>query len=100
MNTTDDGEMNGPGTLSVFELLLHALQTYADREEVGRLEYQRMADSCGDELVQFLTSLVAQDGRDHHDLLRRMAASLGDASVRSVERLPAIPSPAWQPTPY
>ncbi len=99
MNTTDDGKMNGPGTLSVFELLLHALQTYADREEARRLEYQRMADSGGDELVQLLTSLVAQDGRDHHDLLRRMAASLGDASVGRVERLPAIPSPAWQPTP-
>ena len=82
---------------SVFELLLHAIQTHVDREEASCAEYKRLADSGGDPLVRLLMGLVAQDEGHHHELLRRMAASLGDASVGRVDPLPIAPSPAWRP---
>lgn len=83
--------------LPVFELLLQAIQTHVDREEASRVEYMRLAHSDGDQLVRFLMSLVDQDERHHHELLQRMAASLGVTSGGMVEPLPTIPSPTWRP---
>ena len=97
MKRTADSVRSGGAALPVFELLLHAIRTHVDREEASRVGYARLADSGGDQLVRFLMSLVDQDERHHHELLQRMAASLGDTSGGMVDPLPTIPSPSWRP---
>lgn len=97
MNEAADRLRSSGAALPVFELLLHAIRTHADREEASRAAYARLAGSNGDQLVRFLMGLVDQDERHHHELLQRMAASLGDTSARMVEPLPTIPSPSWRP---
>ncbi len=98
MKKAADRARSGGAELPVFELLLHAIQTHVDREEASRIEYMRLAGSDGDQLVQFLMSLIDVDERSHHQLLMRMAASLGDTSGGMVDPLPTIPSPAWRPS--
>ena len=97
VKTTAGRVRSGGAALPVFELLLRAIRTHVDREEAARVEYAMLADSGGDQLVRFLMSLVDQDERHHHELLERMAASLGDTSGGMVEPLPTIPSPSWRP---
>ena len=98
MKKAADGARSKGTALPVFELLLHAVQTHVDKEEASRVEYMRLADSDGDQLVRFLMSLIDQDERTHHEVLMRMAASLGDTSGGMVDPLPTIPSPAWRPS--
>ena len=98
MKKAADGARSRGAALPVFELLLHAVQTHVDKEEASRVEYMRLADSDGDQLVRFLMSLIDQDERTHHEVLMRMAASLGDTSGGMVDPLPTIPSPAWRPS--
>ena len=97
MNKAADGVRSSGEGIPVFELLLRAIRTHADSEEASRVGYAKLARSDGDPLVRFLMSLVDQDERHHHELLERMAASLGDRSSGMGEPLPTIPSPAWRP---
>ena len=92
MKRTTDSVRSSGAALPVFELLLQAIQTHVVREEASRVGYARLAGSDGDQLVRFLMSLVDQDERHHHELLQRMAASLGDTSggwSRRFRRSPA-----------
>ena len=98
MKKAADGTTSKGTALPVFELLLHTIQTHVDKEEASRVEYMRLANAGGDQLVRLLMSLIDQDERSHHELLMRMAASLGDTSGGNVEPLPTIPSPKWRPS--
>ena len=88
------GEPEGSGRAPV-ERLLDVFQSHVTREADTLEAYRQLAESTPDPAVALLLRLVLEDEERHHDLLKRMAASLRDAMhwSHSPEALPSGAGP-------
>jgi hypothetical protein len=77
------------------EDLLAILTSHVDGESEHIEGYRRLSHVIDDPIVKLLMDLVVEDEERHHELMRRMAARLGDDihATRSDSALPYATSP-------
>ncbi len=83
------------------ERLQLTIAAHIAKERATLEQYQQLAGSIPDPLVRTLLHFILQDELLHHELLRRMAATLGGESYGAdpTESLPIGLRPEWAPSP-
>ena len=64
---------------SPFERLVDTVEAHIRAEDDTLVDYRRLANMAMDPVVSLLMSMVVQDEERHHELLRRIAATLRDS---------------------